>query len=62
MTDHQSIMAAYLECETAARAKVHGILMPEDVVACITATAARLGIERVALANVVRADASGMWG
>ena len=55
-------MAAYLECETAARAKVYGMLLPENVVACIAQTAAQLGIERVAVADVLRAKASGMWG
>ena len=60
--DRQTIMAAYLECEAAARAKVHGLLLPENVVACIDQTAAQLGIDRVAVADVLRAKASGMWG
>ena len=55
-------MAAYLECEAGARAKVHGLLLPEDVQACINRTAIQLGIERVAVADVLRAKASGMWG
>lgn len=52
MTQAQ-IMAEYLALEKAARAQT-GLLLPEDVMACVDATARRLGLDHETVKDAVR--------
>lgn len=61
MTD-ADILAVYTRHETEARAEHHGMLLPEDVLSCISETARVLGLTVEQVKDVVRRDAAGMLG
>lgn len=61
MPSQAQIMAEYLALEKVAR-KLRGRLLPEDVDACVTATAFNLGIPVDDVRDAVRAVNAGMQG
>ncbi len=61
MITQAQIMAEYFALERACRAQL-GRLIPEDVVACVKATATRLDVSEDDVRDAVRAYSAGMQG